>query len=298
MSVASNNPFQLLGVDGAEDVPSQQASSQAAAKKPQQPQQQRYVPGAPRQSAPKSAPAPMDEEPPLLEQRDSRAERRSRGDRGRGGRGGRGSQRGRGRRFDRHSGTGREETAKSQRQGWGGTDGASAVKLEKDSKEDAKEDAEEFAKEDAADVKAEKEAQQPVQDNTLTLDEYLKSQAEKRPQLAASAPRTVQEDESYGQRLERGEGESYFAGQEKKSQAPRPRKEKQLVEIDLPSYASESTPSTRGSGRGGRGGARGGRGGRGAGRGGNRGERSNRSRGGRQGPVVNLADEQAFPSLS
>ena len=286
MSVASNNPFQLLGVDGAEDVPSQQASSQAAAKKPQQPQQQRYVPGAPRQTAPKSAPAPMNDEPLLTEQRDSRAERRSRGDRGRG------------RQFDRHSGTGREETAKSQRQGWGGTDGASAVKIEKDSKEDAKEDAEEFAKEDAADVKAEKEAQQPVQDNTLTLDEYLKSQAEKRPQLAATAPRTVQEDESYGQRLERGEGESYFAGQEKKSQAPRPRKEKQLVEIDLPSYASESAPSTRGSGRGGRGGARGGRGGRGAGRGGNRGERSNRSRGGRQGPVVNLADEQAFPSLS
>ena len=282
MSVASNNPFQLLGVDGAEDVPSQQASSQAAAKKPQQPQQQRYVPGAPRQTAPKSAPAPMNDEPLLTEQRDSR-----------------------GRQFDRHSGTGREETAKSQRQGWGGTDGASAVKIEKDSKEDAKEDAEEFAKEDAADVKAEKEAQQPVQDNTLTLDEYLKSQAEKRPQLAATAPRTVQEDESYGQRLERGEGESYFAGQEKKSQAPRPRKEKQLVEIDLPSYASESAPSTRGSGRGGRGGARGGRGGRGAGRGGrgagrggNRGERSNRSRGGRQGPVVNLADEQAFPSLS
>jgi len=89
MSVASNNPFQLLGVDGAEDVPSQQASSQAAAKKPQQPQQQRYVPGAPRQTAPKSAPAPMNDEPLLTEQRDSRAERRSRGDRGRGGRGGR-----------------------------------------------------------------------------------------------------------------------------------------------------------------------------------------------------------------
>ena len=193
------------------------------------------------------------------------------------------------------------------RQGWGGVDGASAQKQEQGAKEDAKHEAEQNAQEDAADKKAEREAAQPEpeQDKTLTLDEYLKSQAEKRPQLAASAPRTVQEDESYGQRLDRGEGESYFAGTEKKTSAPRPRKEKQLVEID-PVYTSPSMSrgsgngprgGGRGGGRGGRGGARGGRGNGRGGRGSGRGGRSG-GRGGNQGPVVNLADENAFPSLS
>lgn len=332
MSVAMNNPFHLLGVDGSEEAPAAQAASTGAGPQASKPKTQsapapamtqRYVPGAPRQTAPK---VPVSVEPlprDSVEVRDTRGASRARGERGggrggdyrerggrgggRGGRGGRGSGRGGGRQFDRHSGTGREETEKSVRQGWGGVDGASAQKQEQGAKEDAKHEAEQNAQEDAADKKAEREAAQPEpeQDKTLTLDEYLKSQAEKRPQLAASAPRTVQEDESYGQRLDRGEGESYFAGTEKKTSAPRPRKEKQLVEID-PVYTSPSMSrgsgngprgGGRGGGRGGRGGARGGRGNGRGGRGSGRGGRSG-GRGGNQGPVVNLADENAFPSLS
>lgn len=292
MSVANNNPFQLLGVDGAEDAP---VPPKAPAKTESAPRQ---VPGLPRAAAPAPAEEPV--------QRDQRGAGRGRGDRGhpsrgrdsRGGRGGRGGGRGGrgGRAFDRHSATGREDTAKSVRQGWGGEDAESEQKLEEAAKADAEK--EEAADEQGADKKRVPEEEE---DNTLTLDQYLASQAEKRLAMAAAAPRAVEADESYGQKLDKNEGESYFAGQAKKSSsAPRQRKEKQLVEID----ASFAPPARAGGDRPprGRGGARGGaRGGRGEGRGAARGARG-AARGGSRpakssNPAVNLADESAFPSL-
>ena len=58
------------------------------------------------------------------------------------GRGGRGGGRGRGRVHDRHSGTGREDTAKSVRQGWGGEDAKSEANMEEAAKADAVKEAE------------------------------------------------------------------------------------------------------------------------------------------------------------
>ncbi|WFD26128.1 hypothetical protein MNAN1_001103 [Malassezia nana] len=293
MSVVNSNPFQLLGVDGAEDVPS---PAPAAPKTESAP---RTVPGAPQSAGGVKAPDAADP----VEIRDSRGASRARGERGPGrsnGRGGRGAGRGgrgsgRGRQFDRHSATGHEDTAKAVRQGWGDSNPEETLKVEEGAKEDAEK--EKQAPESKPVVEEE-------DDNTLTLDQYLAKQAEKRSSMTAQpAPRSVEADESsYGQRLERGQGESYFAGNEKKSTAPKPRKEtKQSIEIE-PVY-TQPQRSERGAPRGGRGGARGGRGGRGDSRGARGGGRGG-ARGGRgrgpasQGPTVNIADVQAFPSLS
>ena len=302
MSVANTNPFQRLGVDGADEAPAQPV----AAAKPQREQQAapRVVPGTAQAMAAKA----MDDEPLPRDQRGSARVRNERG-RGRGGRSdrGRGGGRGRGRVHDRHSGTGREDTAKSVRQGWGGEDAKSEANMEEAAKADAVKEAE------AAEAEAKAAAQrkeEEEEEKTLTLAEFQARQAEKRAQLGAVAqPRTVEADEaSYGQRLEKND-EAYFAGVEKKTSAPRQRKEtKQTIEFE-PVYEQptargrgERGPSrggARGGGRGGRGGARSGRGGRGDARGASRGGRG--GRGGRAAnnqPVVNLQDENAFPSLA
>mgnify|MGYP007038708396 CR=1 FL=1 len=96
MSVAMNNPFHLLGVDGSEEAPAAQAASTGAGPQASKPKTQsapapamtqRYVPGAPRQTAPK---VPVSDEPlprDSVEVRDTRGASRARGERG-GGRGG------------------------------------------------------------------------------------------------------------------------------------------------------------------------------------------------------------------
>ena len=72
MSVVNSNPFQLLGVDGAEDAP---APAPAAPKTESAP---RTVPGAPQSAGGVKAPEAADP----VEQRDSRAVSRARGERG------------------------------------------------------------------------------------------------------------------------------------------------------------------------------------------------------------------------
>lgn len=298
MSVASKNPFQLLGDDGAEAAPAAPAKAQA----PAQPKEQRYVPGAPRPATQLVETTTEDPMPPVPP-RNNRA--RSERGRGRGGeRGGRGrGGKARGRQFDRHSGTGREETEKSQRLGQGGLDGASEVKNEEGAKADAKADAKNYAKEDQEDAAAAAAAARAAEEEeakTLTLDQYLASQKEKREKLAApAAPRELEADEqSYGQKLERNENLEYFAGQGKKAAAaPKAHKTKQTIEFE-PRYdapqPSRGGRSDRGRGDRGRGGARGrGDRGRGGARGSGRGRGAARS----SGPVVNLKDESAFPSL-
>lgn len=305
MSVASTNPFQLLGDDGADAAPIKAAAPAAAQPK----QQQRTVPGAARPAQKTAEPA---SDAPLPREGDLRQPRNSRGDRERGGRGGsrggRSGERGgrgrggksRGRQFDRHSGTGRQETEKSQRMGAGGLDGESEVKNEEGAKEDAKEDAKEAKLEDKADAAAARAAAEEEDEKTLTLDQYLARQKEQREKLGVSAaPRTVEADEqSYGQKLEKGEGEAYFAGQQKKTAAPKAHKTKQTIEFE-PVY--ESPAASRGGrperGRGAPRGAPRGRGERGRGAGRGRGGRGGASAPRSSAPVVNLEDKSAFPSL-
>ncbi|KAL4402426.1 Nuclear RNA-binding protein [Malassezia pachydermatis] len=285
MSVAINNPFQLLGVDGQEEAP---APAAAPAKTETA---RRNVPGLPR-----AAEEPVQRDHRGADRGKNERSHRGKGDRSRGGRGG---ARGGRRAFDRHSMSGREDTAKSVRQGWGGDDAVSEKKLEEGAEADAKADAE-------AENAEKKRFEEEEQDNTLTLDQYFASQKEKRAQIATvAAPRAVEADESvYGQRLDKGEGESYFAGTEKKSAAPRTtRKEKQTIEIEpvyqQPSRSSDRAPrGGRGGARGGRGDARGARGGRGGARGGRGAARGGRAPAGGKGLNVDIADESAFPSLS
>lgn len=284
MSVASNNPFQLLGDDGAAPAP---AAAPAAAEKPQ-----RHVPGAPRRDGLVDD-APLPREPHGTHRDRTTRDRASRGGNARGRGRGRGGSRGRGRAFDRHSGTGHEDTAKAIRAGWGGNDAESEMRDEEGAKVDAKNQAAEDAAQDARDAEAE--------DKTLTLDQYLVAQTEKRQALNAStsnaAPReTVDADEStYGQKLEKNKDDGYFGGvATKKTTAPKPKKEKQTIEFE-PVYAAPTQPR-RSEGRGGSRGGRGAPRGHGAPRG--RGDARRGAPRGRSGPAVNLNDESAFPSLT
>lgn len=275
MSVASKNPFQLLGDDGSE------ASSAPSAPQTKQtqnaPSKPRNVPGAGRSSAPKSSggDAPATDEGPVM--RDSRARNGPRGsERGRG----RGRPQ-RGRQFDRHSAMDHQDSSKAVEQGWGGTDPEVELRQEQGAAQDARKEQVEERGENAAAQRTEE-----PEDRTLTLEEYLKAKEEKRAAVgAAAAPgRTVAEDESYGQKLVRTGGEDYFAGMHPKahtSAQQRPKKEGKITLEFEPRYDAPSAP------RGGRGGGRGGRGGPG-GRGGSASS---------TGPVVNLNDESAFPSL-
>ncbi|KAE8215677.1 hypothetical protein CF327_g1077 [Tilletia walkeri] len=245
--------------------------------------------------------------------------REPRGDRGgaRGGRG-RGGPRGRGRPFDRHSQTGREDSEKRIAQGWGGDD----AKRELDNEDKAVADANAdkngegpIANGDAApaadgeagaDAAATKEAASaPVPtipeeevDNTKTLDEFLAEQTAKRATLGGSKEaRAAQDDQwkDFGTPLVKNtEGEAYYVKQAKDEAAAsaaaaktaKARNQKQFLEIDQ-TYSTPAGGADRGGrggrGRGeGRGGYRGGRGGGegGARGGGARGGEGSRGRGG------------------
>ncbi|PCH33588.1 hypothetical protein WOLCODRAFT_22099 [Wolfiporia cocos MD-104 SS10] len=241
---------------------------------------------------------------------------RGRGDRGRGGRG---------RPFDKHSQTGRVDTDKKVSQGWGADEGNAELKAEDAAAGDAA--AEAFnppadtsgwgatdpsadawgastPAEDAAaaavegDKSGEREGRKPrdveEEDNTLTLDEYLKQKKQQELELipklevrkANEGDDSIWKDAVVVNKKDEDEA-AYFVGKTKTS-APksRPKKEEKVyLEID----ARFERPS-----RGGRGGRGGDRGGRGRGRGGNRG----RANGSASAPVIDVDDQTAFPSLS
>ncbi|KAI6133099.1 hypothetical protein EDD16DRAFT_1688736 [Pisolithus croceorrhizus] len=133
------------------------------------------------------------------------------------------------------------------------------------------------------------------EDNTLTLDQYLAQQKEKESgllqKLEARRANEGSDDHIWegATRLEKGEGDAYFAGKNKTTTKVRAeKKEKVYIEIE-PRF---DRPSSRGRGRGGgdRGDRGRGRGGRGRGRGGFSGNAAS--------TAVNVDDESAFPSLS
>jgi len=235
--------------------------------------------------------------------------------RGRGRGRGRGDRaRGRGRPFDRHSQTGKTDSEKKVHQGWGGDEGNSELKAETAAVADAAAesgdawgvpetsqwdvpapaaDAAPAEGEKPADGRRSREREPEEEDNTLTLDEYLKQRKglEIVPQLetrkANEGDDSIWKDAVVvNKKVE--EETAYFVGKSKSS-APKPAKKKEekvFLEID----ARFERPSRGGRGRGDRGVERGTRG---RGRGGNRG-RAN----GNSSPALNVADETAFPSLS
>ncbi|OBZ80047.1 Uncharacterized protein C16A3.08c [Grifola frondosa] len=239
-------------------------------------------------------------------------------------RGDRGARGGRGRPFDRHSQTGKIDTEKKIHQGWGGDEGETEQKVEDAAEIDAAAEttATEWAAPAAADawgaaaaeVAAEaaapegeksgdregrrgREREPEEEDNTLTLDEYIKQQKglDIVPKLetrkANEGDDSIWKDAVVVSKKDEEET-AYFVGKTKSS-APKARakkEEKVYLEID----AHFERP------------ARGGRGGRGGERGGDRGERGSRGRGARagrgrangsSGPVLNVDDQTAFPSL-
>ncbi|KAK3942366.1 Stm1-domain-containing protein [Diplogelasinospora grovesii] len=229
--------------------------------------------------------------------------------RGRGGRGGRNP-----RSDDRHSkslpsGGSEKQAALS----WGATEGQAELKDEQAGEEIAQtEQKEATAEGDAAPAEAEAKEEEP-EDKHISYADYLAQQAEKKAALEAEnalkvrkANEGIKEDKKWANAkpLAKEEGEDYFAGAGGKAKRERERKQKQVLEIDQRYVEPERT----GGGRGGRGGPRGGRGegGRGRGRGAPRGEyRGDNFRGGRggrgagntSGPLLNPSDESAFPSL-
>ncbi|PWN41260.1 hypothetical protein IE81DRAFT_348511 [Ceraceosorus guamensis] len=336
MSVASKNPFALLGDDDG-PAPAPVAPTKDAA--PTAPRraivgagqtQQRGGRGGARGGArggnagAQRANAGA-EDGEVQQQRDSRSERGGRGGRGegRGGRG-RGGPRGRGRAFDRHSQTDRVDSEKRVHQGWGGDEGKRELENEENAVADAAAEGQAPVPENAAsgwDAPADPavpgatpaaDAPAPIPeeevDTTKTLDEYLAERAAKKFTIGnASAPRQVEADESaFGTRFVR-EAVEEEAKKANPNYKPREKsaKTKQFLEIEQTfAPAAGSERGGRGRGRGGRGGDRGSeRGGRGRGRGdGSRGAGRGRggagyTRGGGAGGAVNLQDQSAFPTL-
>jgi len=244
---------------------------------------------------------------------------RGRGDRGRGGRGGR---------LDRHSATGKTDSDKKVHQGWGGDEGGSELKAEAGGATDAAAeatgaDAWGTGPVDPADAwgsgetpaaegetaltpaEGEKPAEgrrgrdrEPEEeDNTLTLDQYIKQQKEKELELVPKleARKANEGDDSIWKDAvaitkKDEEEDAYFVGKTQAKTAPKSRakkEEKVFLEID----ARFERPR---GGRGGRGGPdRGDRGRGGRGRGSGRG-RAN----GNTAPALNVDDQTAFPSLA
>ncbi|RPA82053.1 hypothetical protein BJ508DRAFT_100370 [Ascobolus immersus RN42] len=241
---------------------------------------------------------------------------RHRGDR-EGGRGGRGASRGdkrgggRGRPFDRHSQTGRVDTAKATGQGWGANTGDAEWSDEKTGEAIAQGeatgtgyDAADPATAEAEPVKDGEVKEEEPEEKLKTYEEYQQELKEKRAALNAPAqirkPNEGSRDNKKWENatvLDKVDEDVYVAPKEGKAKAPKERKTKQLLEIE---HSYQEPRSERG-GRGGRGRGegRGGRG-RGEGRGGNRGG-DRPARGGARGGAgasVNLADESAFPALA
>ncbi|KAI0639359.1 hypothetical protein C8Q77DRAFT_1080778 [Trametes polyzona] len=322
MSVASKNPFALLDEDASRPAspspaPAKAAAPAAAAPSTRGTQKSRGGPasrgGRYYQRGGKSA--PREKENGDVAAEDSEPRKRADGEgRGRGRGRGRGDRArgGRGRQFDRHSATGKTDSEKKIHQGWGGDEPVSELNAEASAANDAAAEKNEWtapttdaeawgaAPEGAAEgdaatgEKAEgrKPREPEEEDNTLTLDEYLKKKQSLDivPKLEA---RKVDDSDLKNAVIitKKDEDEdAYFVGKAKAS-APKPRakkEEKVFIEID----ARFERPSRGGRGRGGdRGGDRGtrsrGRGGRG------------RAANGNNAPAaLNVNDEAAFPSLA
>ncbi|KAL4069582.1 hypothetical protein V8B97DRAFT_1918108 [Scleroderma yunnanense] len=249
--------------------------------------------------------------------------------RGRGRGGGRGA--GRGRTFDRHSATGKTDSEKKVHQSWGGDDGDTELKVEEAAGMDAAQESNindwagtgasgdtaagaddpwsAPAAEETTPAQVNGEVDKPEarrrdkeeeEDNTLTLDQYLAQQKERESAVVAKLEtrKANEGDDSIwngATRLEKGDGEAYFAGKTKNTHKARTeKKEKVFLEIDA--HFDRPRGDRGGRGRGGfKDGARG-RGGRGRGAPGGYG----RDRGGENGGTraVDVDDENAFPALS
>lgn len=239
---------------------------------------------------------------------------RGRGGRGRGGERGRG---GHGRVFDKHSATGKTDSEKKVGQGWGHEEGTAELKDETAGETDAKAEAgapaenawgaetnadawdaptEGAAAADAAATEGRPRREPEEEDNTLTLDEYLKQKKEAELELVPKleARKANEGDDSIWKDAiavtkKDEEEDAYFVGKTKAAPKARTKKEEKVfLEID----ARFERPQR--GGRGGRGGDRGdrsrgsrGRGGRGRGANGNT-----------SGPALNVDDQTAFPSLA
>ncbi|EMD41830.1 hypothetical protein CERSUDRAFT_79455 [Gelatoporia subvermispora B] len=328
MSVASKNPFALLE-DETSSRPSTPVSKPAPAKDaapapaPATRGGQRGKAGpASRggryyQRGGKKPSSPQEKENQETNEETTDAPKKFEGEgRGRGRGRGRGDRaRGRGRPFDKHSQTGKTDSDKKVHQGWGGDEGNTELKTETAAQNDATAEqtgdawgTTDVSQWDApatsgdAAVEAEKPAEDrrsrerevEEEDNTLTLDEYLKQRKglEIVPQLetrkANEGDDAIWKDAVVVTKKDEDET-AYFVGKTKSS-APKTQKKKEekvFLEID----ARFERPSRGGRGRGDRGSERGTRGGRG--RGGNRG-RAN----GSTAPALNVDDQTAFPSLS
>ncbi|PSK60270.1 hypothetical protein B9Z65_1168 [Elsinoe australis] len=226
-------------------------------------------------------------------------------------------------RDDRHSRTGIAEHDKQAGHGWGENTAEGEFKDEQGGLADAKEEEKEGIVVDDTPVD---ENGVPVteveEDKTMSYEQYLAQQLEKKAALNDRPLATRQANEGSskkfpeGKAFARDDNEDFIAGSGGKKQRARERGEKkQVLDIDQTWKESDSGRGERGDrgGRGGRGRGEGGRGrgeggrGRGEGRGrgaprggrgeGRGGDARGSFRGGRGGGPVNISDSSAFPSL-
>ncbi|KAI0669941.1 hypothetical protein C8Q78DRAFT_1079853 [Trametes maxima] len=318
MSVASKNPFALLDEDASRPVSPSPAPTAAPAPAPSTRGTQksrggpasrggRYYQRGGKSAAPKEngEGAAEDSEPRKRAEGEGRGRGRGRGrgDRGRGGRG---------RQFDRHSATGKTDSEKKIHQGWGGDEPVSELNAEAAAVTDAAAEKNEWTNnntdgadawgaaetpaEGAATDKPERKPREPrepeEEDNTLTLDEYLKKKQNLDivPKLEARKVDGAELKDAVIITKKDEDEDAYFVGKTKSS-APKARTKKEdkiYIEID----ARFERPSRGGRGRGERGGERGTRGGRG------RGGRGRAANGSSAPAALNVDDETAFPSLA
>ncbi|KAJ1679875.1 hypothetical protein EV182_001144 [Spiromyces aspiralis] len=212
---------------------------------------------------------------------DAAPERRIRG-RGRGGPRG---ERGRGgrRQFDRHSGTGLVDSEKKNVQGWLGDDKATV--------DDAEKAATEAKVDNQAAESGEASPTTPVEeeDNTITLEEYLKNRASKaspKPKVVRKANEGVTVDAAQlkdAKPLEKAEDE-LFASKLTSSKARKNKQQKEKVHVAIEQRFNEPEGARRGGRFGREGGPR---------FGGNRRQQTQA----RQANPINLASQDEFPSL-
>ncbi|KAI8394153.1 uncharacterized protein BYT42DRAFT_553547 [Radiomyces spectabilis] len=182
------------------------------------------------------------------------------------------------REFDRHSGTGLVDSEKKEKQGWGHAETAEAEAA-----------ADSISPKDpAAADEATAEAAAEPEEVVKTLEEYLAEKANKSLKVSLPEARKPNEGADDGKwkdavAFSKTEEPELFATKEKAKKAEKPRKEKQFVEIEQRFQERNTRGGFRGNDR----------------RGGERRGRGNGRRGNRQsnGPVVNLQDTAAFPSL-
>lgn len=193
-------------------------------------------------------------------------------------------------------------TEKQAAQSWGAQEGNAEQKDEQAGEEMAQKEFKDAAAEDAeAGETAEPE------NKSISYEDYLTQQAEKKLALAdgleiRKANEGSKADKKWANTkpLEKEEDEDFIAGTGGKSKRERERKTKNVLDIDQSWVEAERSSAPRG----GRGGARGdgGRGGRGRGEGRGRGaprggDFPRGGRGGRGGSAFNANDQSAFPSL-